>query len=131
MGRAQLALLLLGLCLLHQLVPPDWRGCLVLATLAALPLAALLARRWPERPLELLGALLSAIALCGLALESPERRYPAVGELAATEPYLRATAANISAGLRRHRPTRARRRVACRLERLRDRPAPCPARRRA
>lgn len=41
-------------------------------TLTALPLAASLAPRWPERPLQLLGAMVSAVGLCGLALYSPE-----------------------------------------------------------
>jgi len=53
-------------------LPRDARACWVLVTLAALPVAARLARRWPGQPIELLGATLSALALGRLALESPE-----------------------------------------------------------
>lgn len=63
---------MLGLCLLEQLLPRDARACWVLLTLTALPLAARWARRWPAQPVELLGAALSGLSLCLLALQSPE-----------------------------------------------------------
>jgi hypothetical protein len=72
MGGPQLALLLLAICLSGRLLPADGRRVLVLVTLLALPLAARLAARWSRAAIALLGALLSATALCALALLSPE-----------------------------------------------------------
>lgn len=72
MARSQLALLLLALCLLRLLVPLDLRGGLVLLGLAALPCSALGRARLARVPVELLGASASGLALCGLALQSPE-----------------------------------------------------------
>jgi hypothetical protein len=71
-SRAQLALLLLGLCLLRQVVPAGGMGRLVLVALAALPFATVVAGRWPRRSLDLFGATLSGSALCGLALVRPQ-----------------------------------------------------------
>lgn len=67
-----MVLLVLGLCALRQVLPPDWRGALVLGALLPLPLAAPCAERWPARPWALAGALLSALSLGALALHSPE-----------------------------------------------------------
>jgi len=71
-SRAQLALLLLGLCLLRQVLPPGGTSRLALLALAGLPFATVVAGRWPGRSLELLGATVSGCALCALALVRPE-----------------------------------------------------------
>jgi hypothetical protein len=69
---SQWLLLLLALCLLCQLLPADWRSLLVLAALAALPLAARWGGAGGDGATDTIAAIVSALALCGLSLVSPE-----------------------------------------------------------
>ncbi|MES1186307.1 MAG: hypothetical protein ABUL60_21020 [Myxococcales bacterium] len=72
MRLPQWLLLLLALCLLCQLLPADWRSLLVSGALAALPIATRWAGARGDRAADMIGSMVSALALCGLALVSPE-----------------------------------------------------------
>jgi hypothetical protein len=69
--RGELALGLLALCLVSRVAPGDLRGITVGLSLLALPLASRLGPRFPQVPVQRLGALLVAVALCSLALQAP------------------------------------------------------------
>jgi hypothetical protein len=70
--RGELALGLLALCLLSRVAPGDLRGVAAGFSLLALPLASRLSELFSRVPVQRLGALLVAVALCCLALQSPE-----------------------------------------------------------